>query len=521
MARKNGFFIGLRRFSAESRLRFLSIIFILCLPTVLLSGCEKEEVIQIDVTSSIEFQQSMYESIASRKQVTGLLFDDDNYRLLLGNNQEFVILRDKIPLITISGNMHWIINGRTTGCIVEKDASNSVVLPIISCGDNGDWFIDNWDTKVKVDNDYYQIIREEKCCIFAIVHIDSYLFCYTIGDGVIRVPVVSDPFYHIPKYFENQIVEKEFKAEAVIEKADGNQVSFVFFTDAHWGRNRRHSPSLIKHIVDYTPLEYVFFGGDAITNNYDDPKDALELGFEFQRSFSFLESDFYCVVGNHDDNATGQASAIEKHLSDEQVYSYLQSQMKDVTYGPYFNFYFDDEDSKTRFLCLDTGRLYLSENRSFTSQTAKYVVDVLATVPSGWHVIAISHIWNNLVYIKTGECKESSYVKPIIDLLEDYNNRKAGLFQYGKVAFDYDFSLAGGRVEFCLGGHTHADSVVMSDGGIPLITITSDGQIEVAGEPSISGTVSEQCVGLFVTDYSDRKLYVFHIGRGNDMVLEI
>lgn len=503
-----------------SRLHVLFVVSIICFSPIFLSGCEKQSIIVMDDTGG-EFQQSIYESFASRKQVIGFSSESDTYRILFVSNQEYVFLRKRIPLITVSDNGHWVVNGKTTGCFVGGDNSESIVLPTIAYGDKGTWILDNQDTGVESDKDYFRSISNASHSIYAIVKIQSNLYCYTIDGEMMRIPIVSDPFYRIPAYYSEQIVEKELMAEKVIEDSRGDQVSFVFFTDAHWGRNRKHSPSLIKHVIDYTPFNYVFFGGDVVTNKYDDPNDAIKLGLDFRKSFSFLNSDFYCVIGNHDDNATGQVSAVERHLSDEQVYSYLQSQMSEVTYGPYFNFYFDDENSHTRFLCLDTGRLYLSKNRSYTSQTAKYVVDVLGTVPNGWHVIVVSHIWNNLVSLNTGECKESSYVKPIIDLLEDYNNRKAGRFQYETVAFEYDFLSASGRVEYCLGGHTHADSVVMSDGGIPLITITSDGQIEVAGEPSISGTISEQCVGLFVTDYSNRELHIFHIGRGDDIVVEI
>ncbi|MBR6858686.1 MAG: metallophosphoesterase [Bacteroidales bacterium] len=476
----------------------------------------------IDASSGIELQHSLYDSFASRKQVISFSSEGDAYRILFGNNRVFLVLKDRIPLISISDSGYWVINEKKTGCNVGVDTSGLIILPSISLGEKGTWLIDNQDTGVIADNDYYyQVICKDNRCIYSIVQIESNLYCYTMAGEMLCIPIVTNPLYRFPAYFENHILEKELKAEEAIIESNGSSVSFVFFTDAHWGRNRKHSPALIKHIVDYTPLDRVFFGGDVITNYYTDPEDALQLGFDFQRSFSFMSSSFYCVFGNHDDNATGQSSALENHLSDEQVYSYLQSQMNDVVYGPFFNFYFDDEESQTRFICLDTGRLYLSQNRSFTSQTARYVINVLESVPQGWHIIAISHIWTNLVNQETGECKESSYVRPIIGLLEDYNERKTGMFDYGGVTYGYDFSSASGRVEFCLGGHTHADYIVISDGGIPLITLTSDGPVEVAGTPFVSNSVLEQCVGIFVTDYSNRKLHIIHVGRGNDRVLSI
>ncbi len=483
------------------------------------SGCTKNEVFQ--VTDGINSQLSMYEALVSRKQVIDLAKREEGFGLFFGNNEVFEIKVSKIPLLTASDlGRFWLVNGVLTVCAVEFDSEGGLLPPPVSIGGNGTWCIGSIDSGVTADEAYFRSISVDDRCVYAFAFVDTYLFCYTVGGEVLRVPVMTDPFYRIPEYFYEHLVNKELKAEELIVDSGGNQVSFVFFTDSHWGKNQKHSPALIRHIVDYTPLDKVFFGGDVVTYHTDDPMDALELGLDFQRSFSFLGPVFYCVFGNHDDNATGQSSATEKHLTEKQVYSYLQSQMTEVIYGPYYNFYFDDPESKTRFLCLDTGRFY-SFRRAYTALTAQYSIGILNTVPEGWHIIAISHIWTNLVSLETGECKESDYVRPLIEILENYNARAHATFSYNGKKFEYDFSNAGGRVEYCLGGHTHADDVVMSDGGIPLVTLTSDGQQEVAGGFSNSKTISEQCIGIFVTDYEQRKLSIVHVGRGEDRTIDL
>ena len=183
--------------------------------------------------------------------------------------------------------------------------------------------------------------------------------------------------------------------------------------------------------------------------------------------------------------------------------------------------FFDDEKNKTRYLCLDTGRYYYYRFRFHTLQTAQFMIDALNTVPSGWNVIAVSHIWTNLVSLETGECRESKYIKPLITILEDYNDRSGGTFSFEGKKIAYDFSEGSGKVVFCIGGHTHADYVVMSEGGIPLITISSDGTTQVAGTPYKRGTITEQCVCIVITDYENNKLHIVHVARGEDTSIDM
>ena len=109
-------------------------------------------------------------------------------------------------------------------------------------------------------------------------------------------------------------------------------------------------------------------------------------------------------------------------------------------------------------------------------------------------------------------------INSVVEILENYNFRLKSEFLYDKEVIAYDFSAAGATVEYCIGGHIHADAVVYSKKGIPLITLTCDGQQEVAGGlPYETGTVNEQSVSIIVNDYQNKEVRVYHIGRGVDM----
>lgn len=485
---------------------------------VYLFGCLScQKITTIDINNSIEYQRILLSKLNRREQVVSTKTNEKGLVIEFKDKQTFKLDKTIIPLVSQVDERYWLINGIRSDISIGNDSLGVLVLPSVSVGENGNWFFDNHDTHLVVNQEYYSKSKNDDSIVIAF-DCDNFLFLVLKGGAVLRIPVVYDGAYLVPDYFFDHLVEKERVAEALLK--EGN-TSFIFFTDVHWGSNRKHSPALIKHIVDYTPFTRVVFGGDVITYYEKDPQKALDIGYDFQKAFSFLGSNLYSVFGNHDDNTMSQPDAVQNHLSETQVYSFLQSQMINVHYGNYYNFYFDDEKSKTRYLCLDTGRYYYTRFRKYSLQTAQFMIDVLKTVPSDWNVIAVSHIWNNLVSQETGECKESTYIKPLIKILEDYNARVNGKFSYEGKKIEYDFSEGLGHVIFCIGGHTHADSVVMSEGGIPLITLTSDGTSQVAGAPSKKGTITEQCVGIIITDYQDKKLHIIHVGRGEDITISL
>ena len=92
------------------------------------------------------------------------------------------------------------------------------------------------------------------------------LTCFIIACSEISDDAVLSEFM-VPEYFIKHIVEKEKQWEEYVKMiADGEKLSYVFFSDAHWGHNQKHSPAIIKHIVNYTSIDQVIFGGDANTS---------------------------------------------------------------------------------------------------------------------------------------------------------------------------------------------------------------------------------------------------------------
>ena len=344
-----------------------------------------------------------------------------------------------------------------------------------------------------------------------------FIFLIFVGCSVSEEYTYKNEPY-IPDYYAEHVKGKENLINDAIISSVGNYASLIFFTDAHWGKNQKHSPALIKHINESTPINVVVFGGDVITTSFKNPQEAIVLGSNFRQAFDSLDCSFYYLYGNHDNNSDGHPTDVERHLSDDQVYDYLQKGMSTCSYGGYFNFYFDQSESKTRFLCLDTGRYYYSQFQGNTIETVKYLIRVLNETPEGWKIVLLSHLWLNL---KSGKPYITSYMKTIIQVLDDYNSRKNGVFRYKDDKIDYYFADASSKIICCIGGHCHLDTTQYSDGGIPIIITTTDSEQTINGQQATIGTIEEQAVSVFVFDYKNNKIKLFRIGRGSDMEIPL
>lgn len=471
-----------------------------------------ESVFKKQDSSSFQGQAILMDAIQSRLQIIDLSIYDHACHIQFAGNKTAVIYCDYYPLITANDYDTWSVNGEGSGVPIRYNNDGSIILPTLTTLD-GYWFLDSTKTSISVNTPVAVDNITSTINLSGLLLFKDKLYIYQSTGDVSTLPVIHTRFYRVPDYWLKHLVEKEIEAESALSEAEGDCASFVFFTDTHWGKNIRRSPALIRHIVDYTPISDVLFGGDVVTTHSADLVTPMELGLDFQASFGFLGTHFHCLYGNHDNNSDSQPRRTECHLSDEQVYFWLQRQMTDVVYGDFFNFYYDNPIAKTRIICLDTGRYYYSYFRNKLPATVAFAIEALSTLPNGWHAVMASHIWYTLKKQSDGTYKHNleAYIKSILKVFDDYNARSSGTYRYGGTSLSYDFSQAGGRIEFCIGGHTHANFTSASEGGIPVIIVISD-----SFDNPEEGTTNEQSVTLVVADFNHRKVNLFVVGRGND-----
>lgn len=494
------------------RLSYLFLIF-----ACLCGACDKVSAFELETNEERMARHTDFlKKIGSRTQISDFKIHSDYFSASFTSGEVFNLSLEGTPVFYIDEDKEWNVNGDDTGVKVQYEAEKALI-PIIHISETGAWTLDGKETAITAHS---TLTAEdlEMSYISHIVYAEDWIHVFLFDGEPLRVPVIADPFYQVPDYFLDSLVKKEKLAESILASAGDECTSFVFFTDTHWGKNMKRSPSLIRHIIDYTPLDDVIFGGDVVTSHHSNLVTPMETGKDFQASFAFLGTRFHCVFGNHDDNSTGQTNKTQYHLSEEQVFSFLQSQMTDVIYGNYYNFYYDNPVTKTRIIGLDTGRYYNAVFRDKFPDTVAFVVEALSSVPDGWHIVIASHLWLLLTKKNDGTSlfHMDSNIKQLLAVFDDYNSRKAGNYKYKTQEVPYDFTPAAGKIEFCIGGHVHSNQLTFSEKGIPVITVISD-----YFKTPEKGTVNEQSVTLLVADYHKNNVHLFVVGQGDDRTIRL
>lgn len=305
----------------------------------------------------------------------------------------------------------------------------------------------------------------------------------------------------VPDYWQSHIDARVNDTNIAMAAAAGNRSAFLFYTDAHWTHNHKKSPALMKYLCMNTPIKKVIFGGDIVHDEGDD----MSYLDDWREAVSVLPC-HHSVPGNHDDG-----NEIDNRWDDAYIYDFLLADeaTDDVVKGDGLYYYIDDVAEKTRYLYLDTA----TKDGNILNDPVQeaWLKRTLLSTPSGWHIIAIGHIWRvyenvNGVDVDAGF---SMGAEVCLDMFDAYNARTG------------DFASCTGKVEFCIGGHLHWDSDHVSDGGIPVLIITTDGRRVKNGETNTAGTITEASVSAIVADYAAGVVKVIRIGRGNSRTVNL
>ena len=485
-------------------------------------SCQKIDDTYESVNRFKYYNDLLINELKSRNQITQISYDDKKCSIVFEDRMSIRLSSEVYPILTVSKTNCWSISGLETNIHIQHKCDGSLIIPDLTIGESNNWVIDGISSNISADNYTNRINKNElkgRLFLKGLVISGSVISFILSDNKTYSLSVIKDDLYLVPSYYKEHLIEKEKLAEKAMSESNGNYVSLVFFSDSHWNNNYKHSPALIRHITEYSGINKVFFGGDVIYLRESDPMNALQEGLDFQEAFSFLGPHFYCLLGNHDNNSDGQPNNTSLHLTTEQVISYLQSQMTVLDRKDGYNFFFDDQDSKTRFIGLDTGRYRYAQFRSTTINTARFLIESLQDVPEDWHVIILSHIIIGAV-VKDGvhECCLASLNNYIYSIMDSFNQRKTGHFTYNKETIVYDFSSCSGHIELGLSGHVHKESLLYTEGGIPLVSVTTDSKETIDNEAAKKGSITEQSVSIIVLDYSSQKIHLYAVGRGEDMV---
>lgn len=313
--------------------------------------------------------------------------------------------------------------------------------------------------------------------------------------------------YIVPPYFDSHITTAIGEINTAI---NGNKTvgtygtdieAFVFITDPHWGANKKHSPALIKKVMESCPVSTVICGGDVIESHSATKAGAVAELKDFTDAITGIPCyDYFCVFGNHDDNSNDN-SDISTQFTKEEEFNLL--------YAPFANkanvhwiwedspsilsdtkvkndYYIDHPRTKTRFLCVDWTHPYSAVRQSW--------IESVLSKNDGYRVVVIYHgIYKYVDSVLTPEHDT------IMSILAPYKAKIVAVFS----------------------GHSHDDVVAdyYGDGSVPVITTSCDKFSESAG--AVANTINEQCFDVVVIDYGQSKIRLIRIGRGSNRTVSI
>lgn len=340
---------------------------------------------------------------------------------------------------------------------------------------------------------------------------DNSVYQCIAASGGVYTWVPFDVAGGIPSYWISHIESKVIDIRKAMESAGRNKSAFLWYSDVHWNLNHKQSPKLLKYLHDNTAINKTNFGGDVVQDEPTDDTidDTIEMSYinEWRKAVRCLPN-HHSVVGNHDDGTHNN------HFTDGFIYSYLLApeESNDIVYGENFYYYIDDKSEKTRYIYLDTAY------KTGDDAQAQFLINALSSTPSGWHIVAIAHIWHDAMWTEEKGDYLGDYsvvAGKFLKVMYDYNHRASGSIMVTSAACAYDFSGSGGKVEFCIGGHIHWDNVSYYNDEIPVILTETDSTRERVNITAVQGTITENAVNAIIADYNNDKVSVIRIGRGN------
>jgi hypothetical protein len=320
----------------------------------------------------------------------------------------------------------------------------------------------------------------------------------------------------LPAYWETYLQEKAVDIRNAVYSVGNHGVVFQFFTDLHFPQSDANYrgyttlPQVLAYVKKHCFVDDVIFGGDVLQKNATAEEAAAVLE---QYAQEFAELKPLNIVGNHDGNRYGGDPAGSALVDTGTLYSILFRGMEErVNLDPGMYWYRDNETQKVRIIALNTGMDALSEWDADTAQHS-WLVDTLSSVPDGYTLIVIPHVFFQLSGGALALSTIGSSVKAIVDA---YATRSSGTWQ----GVSYDFTQAGGTVACIMCGHTHNDGVIVSEAGYPMIGTVCEAmwgsQQTIERGTQAKETTNEHAFDVVCLDTSSKTIKCVRVGSGSD-----
>lgn len=341
---------------------------------------------------------------------------------------------------------------------------------------------------------------------------DTGAFIYIKNQSTLSEEIfdIRTPSGFVPSYFESHLTSKinTIRQNDLLVGSNGD--SFVFITDSHYETNTKHSPSLIRRVLERTNIKKVFHGGDVI----DWGIKSFSLG-NIRSWYDMLSyADIFLTLGNHDINITE-----DNHFTNKEMYALFMRSIEDkVTNDKKLYYYFDNPNQKIRYIFLDGHWPTDTDMRGVSLNYAEqlsWMDSVVSELDSSWGIVVLQHIvfgYSTIIDNVPTNVRLSELAELLVAKLDSYQ------------ADDSKPSVIA-----IITGHLHYDYAIYSQyGHYPIIATTTDStwgfqnniDVQWASERAV-GTINEQAFDVVQIDRDNKKIYCTRIGYGNDRVFNI
>lgn len=356
--------------------------------------------------------------------------------------------------------------------------------------------------KTAIDGEIWSCFEIPEMLSFVLKN-GNYTNCYwyiSIIDLTLKAEKEKNRYYY-PTFFQSQLnnainkINSDFNSTKTAGVYGTDIESFIFITDVHWFANKKHSPGLIKQILNNTPVQTVICGGDFIQSHAETKAAAVTEIKDFTDCITQIPChEYYAVYGNHDSNSNSEAS-IDIQFTKSETFNLLYTSFAHNANVHWIwedtpqilnetsikaDYYFDHVLTKTRFIGIDW-------SNPLNTTRQNWIKSILER-NDGFRVIILYHG----IYSGSGGVLTPEHTG-IMTVIEPYKNKIVALFT----------------------GHAHMDAIMdyYGDGSVPIILTSCD---TFRNESMTEGTLDEQCFDVVVIDYTNNLIKLTRIGRGGN-----
>ena len=362
--------------------------------------------------------------------------------------------------------------------------------------------------------------------------------------GYLAPELSSDDVY--PEYL---VKEAEESVKEILSHHGENTITVGFMTDLHYATTHNHEIRMKRMLNAYKDIkakvkvDALLLGGDLTNEGCKEYKS--ECFRELRKQFEGI--DYLPANGNHDDGSIWdiQYVAGEKavnHLTHAERYDLFYDHLpavgaKIADDGETLYYYINDDTTKTRYICLDTGdtprvmdngkfRYSAQWTFSMSQKQGDWLVnDALKFDEEGWSAVFWLHSMNPPKE-REAACAHAKEIWNLLHLNHIADAYKKGESINGdyydgdfKISVNADFSK-GARAEIAcfLVGDYHRDMIDYTEGGVPRI-FTSNAVAYRGGNDRIErndGDKTELLFDVLTIDKTTGKIYITRVGAGND-----